>query len=73
MKKWMSLFLAMMMVLSLAACGSSKTETKEPETSTAEPAADRGFPGAGILPGRWGAHLPQNGLLPHAAPVAGTE
>lgn len=40
MKKWMSLFLAMMMVLSLAACGSSKTETKEPETSTAEPAAE---------------------------------
>ena len=51
MKKWMSLFLAMMMVLSLAACGSSKTETKEPETSTAEPAAEEQEAAAEFL--RW--------------------
>lgn len=40
MKKLMSLVLAVVMLLSLAACGSSKEETKAPETKAAETKAE---------------------------------
>ena len=52
MKKVLSLILAMLMVLSLAACGSkTETETKAPEASTSEPApeAEEGFSGSYLM------------------------